>query len=301
MSGAGRPEPGGGRAPGTLRVLTWNVWWLFGAWRERREAIAAVLREVRPDVIGLQEVWGRDGETLAGELAARLAPGGWHWTWAASDAPDRWRRRIDEPPADVGNAVLSRWPIVGREVLRLPVAGGRDDGRLALHAMIDAPGARVPFFTAHLNSVPHESAVRCAQVTELAGFVAAHSSDTDFPPVVTGDFNARPESDELRLFGGHLTAPAVPGLVMVDAWAYADPGAPELTWDRANPHVAASLEPSARIDYIHVGLPGPGGAGSVRAVRRTGDAPVAGVWPSDHAAVVADLALRPPDGPADAP
>ncbi|WP_260868004.1 endonuclease/exonuclease/phosphatase family protein [Streptomyces sp. SAJ15] len=277
-----------------MRVLTWNVWWRFGAWRERREAIATVLRATRPDVIGLQEVWGDGSENLAAWLAAELSrePGEeWAWTWAASEMPDRWRRRVDDDTLDVGNAVLSRWPIVDRDVLRLPTAGGADDGRLALHALIAAPGARVPFFTAHLNQAPYESAVRCAQVAALAEFVASHSGDTAFPPVVTGDFNAVPDSDEIRLLGGFRTAPVVPGQVLVDAWEYADPAAPAVTWDRANPHVAAGFEPSARIDYIHVGLPGPDGLGHVRAVRRTGDAPVSGVWPSDHAAVVADLAL----------
>jgi hypothetical protein len=56
--------------------------------------------------------------------------------------------------------------------------------------------------------------------------------------------------------------------------------------------VAATHEPSARIDYIHVGPPGPGGLGRVRDVRRACDGPVEGVWASDHAAVVADLAER---------
>ncbi|HSY00129.1 MAG TPA: endonuclease, partial [Streptomyces sp.] len=62
------------------------------------------------------------------------------------------------------------------------------------------------------------------------------------------------------------------------------------TWDRTNPYVAKSFGPSVRVDYIHVGPPGPGGIGHVRAVRRAGDGPVDGVWPSDHLAVVADLA-----------
>ncbi|WKX74285.1 endonuclease/exonuclease/phosphatase family protein [Streptomyces sp. XD-27] len=279
-----------------MRVLTWNVWWLFGAWERRREAIAAVLRDARPDVIGLQEVWARGDENLAEWLARRLSrdlDDEWTWTWASSKVPGRWRKRIADgaaETAEVGNAVLSRWPIADRAVLTLPTAGGEDEGRLALYARIDAPGAPVPFFTAHLNHAVHESAVRCAQVAALARFVADHRGGTDFPPVVTGDFNARPDSDEIRLLGGHRTAPALPGQVLVDAWEYADPAAPAATWDRANPHVAESFEPSARIDYVHVGLPGPDGLGRVRAVRRAGDAPVAGVWPSDHAAVVADLA-----------
>ncbi|WP_442818939.1 endonuclease/exonuclease/phosphatase family protein [Streptomyces sp. NBC_01235] len=112
-----------------------------------------------------------------------------------------------------------------------------------------------------------------------------HRDGPPFPPVVTGDFNAWPDSDEVRLFGGTRTAPAVPGLVLFDAWDYADPTVPGATWTPENPYAARLLEPAARIDHIHVGLPGPAGEGHVRHIRRAGHGPVDGVWPSDHAAV----------------
>ena len=50
---------------------------------------------------------------------------------------------------------------------------------------------------------------------------------------------------------------------------------------RGSPGEAGVVGPS--------GPPGPSGEGHVRAVHRAGDGPVDGVWPSDHAAVVADL------------
>ncbi|MGA5896576.1 endonuclease/exonuclease/phosphatase family protein [Streptomyces venetus] len=269
-----------------MRIVTWNLWWRFGPWQTRQKAILTALRELRPDVVGLQEVWAADGENLAEWLAGEL---GLHCAWAPSPAPERWRRRIGDATVDIGNAVLSRWPVVDRDVLPLPAPAETDDGRLALYARLAAPGHDVPFFTAHFTSVPHGSAVRCGQAAALAGFVARHRGDTPFPPVVTGDLNARPDSDEVRLLGGRRTAPAVPGQVLLDAWEYADPAAPAATWDAANPYVAATHEPSGRIDYVHVGPPGPGGLGHVRDVRRACDGPVDGVWPSDHAAVVADL------------
>lgn len=277
-----------------MRVVTWNLWWRFGPWEERQKAILAVLRELRPDVVGLQEVWECGGQNLAGWLADEL---GMHWTWAASDASDRWQRRIGDSTVDVGNAVLSRWPVVAQEVLRLPAPEELYDGRLALHARLATPTHEVPFFTTHLTSAVHASGVRREQVTALAEFVSAHRGGTDFPPVVTGDFNAWPDSDEIRLFGGYKTSPAVPGQVFLDAWEYADPTAPSATWDPANAHVGPH-SPAVRIDYVHVGTPGPGGLGHVRSVRRAGDEPVDGVWPSDHAAVVADLSL--PQGGQDA-
>ncbi len=264
-----------------MRIVTWNLWWRFGPWQARRPAILAALRELRPDVVGLQEVWADEHENLAGWLAEEL---GLHWTWAPSRAPQRWQRRSAGPPAEVGNAVLSRWPVLDRQVLHLP----GDDGHLALHARLDAPGHPLPFFTTHLSSEPHASAARRAQVVELVGFVAGHRGGTAHPAVVTGDLNAWPDSDEVRLLGGYKTAPAVPGEVLLDAGEFADPAAPAATWDPANPYVAAG-NPPVRIDYVFVGPPGPDGLGAVRAVRRAADAPVDGTWPSDHCAVVVDL------------
>ncbi|MDQ1046425.1 endonuclease/exonuclease/phosphatase family protein [Streptomyces sp. V4I2] len=270
-----------------MRVVTWNLWWRFGPWEARQKAILAVLRDLRPDVVGLQEVWAADGENQAEWLADEL---GLHWTWAPSPSPERWRRRIGDPTVDIGNAVLSRWPVVDQEVLELPAPAALADGRTALYARLATPAYDVPFFTTHLTSAPYASAVRCRQVTALAELVARHRGGTPFPPVVTGDFNAWPDSDAVRLFGGYKTEPAVPGQVLYDAWEYADPAAPSATWTPENPHTARVLEPPVRIDYIHVGPPGPVGEGHVRHVRRAGDGPVDGVWASDHAAVVADLA-----------
>jgi endonuclease/exonuclease/phosphatase family metal-dependent hydrolase len=125
------------------------------------------------------------------------------------------------------------------------------------------------------------------QVMALAGFVAEHAG-SGFPPIVTGDLNAEPDSDEVRRLCGHKTAPAWPGLVLVDAWRYADTTDRGWTWDRENPHVLSTREPSGRIDYILVGLPSPSG-GAVRLAARIASSPIENVWPSDHAAVLAEL------------
>lgn len=271
--------------PSPVRVATWNLWWRFGPWQRRRDAIAAVLADARPDLCGLQEVWAGPSDHLAAWLADQL---GMHWTWSPSPAPQRWQRRIGAPTIQIGNAILSRWPITEQAAQPLPAGDGADDGRTVLFARIQTLAGRLPFFTTQLTSTIGRSAVRCRQVASLGRFVAAHTGP-GFPPVVTGDLNAEPDADEVRLLGGHKTAPVVPGLVLVDAWSYADPMTPGWTWDRRNPYVAATGEPSGRIDYILVGLPAASGAGQVRSVRRIGDRPVDGVWPSDHAGVLAEL------------
>jgi endonuclease/exonuclease/phosphatase family metal-dependent hydrolase len=264
-----------------IRVLSWNLWWRYGPWEQRQEAIAATLTEVRPDLCGLQEVWGGPGGNLAADLAGRL---GMHWCWA----PATKGRTAGGDDLSLGNAILSRWPIAAHAHTALPTIGLAGERRVALHARVDAPGGTLPMFTTHLTYGPGRSAVRTAQVRTLAVFVSGQAAGCAWPPVVTGDLNAEPASDELRLLGGLLTAPAVPGLVLVDAWRYADPADPGFTWDHRNGYQANSVIPDSRIDYILAGLPRDG-RGKVRSVRLAGTAPVDGMWPSDHFAVVADL------------
>ena len=282
-----------------IRLMTWNLWWRFGAWQDRRHAILHTLREERPDVLALQEVWGSADENLAGWLADEL---GMEWAWSRSPVQDRWHERNGgDTSVDVGIAVLSRFPILETAERRLPAGDGPDDGKTALHALIDAPGGPLPFFSTHLNSRPEDSAVRCEQVRELAAFVAERVPRGTYPPVVGGDFNAEPDFDEVRLFCGYQTAPAVPGLVLIDAWRFADRAADGGTWDISQQGDDGYPYWLSRIDYLHIGLPEAGSGGRVRAVRRSGDRPVDGVWPSDHAAVLTDLDTLPNAGlPAEA-
>lgn len=268
-----------------LRVLSWNLWWRFGDWQRRQEAIAAVLAAERPDVCCLQEVWTTEEGGQAAALARQL---GMHWALSPCPAPGRWQQRIGDDGIGMANAVLSRWPITRHVSRALSAAPGRVPEHTVLHARVAAPGGPVAFFTTHLESSPDQSATRSAQVRELARFVSEHR-EADRPPVLTGDLNAEPDSDEVRLLGGHKTAPVVPGLVLLDAWRYADAGDPGWTWDRRNPHVAATHEPSSRVDYVLVGAPGRDGAGHVHDVRLVGDRPVDGTWASDHAGVLAEL------------
>ena len=51
-----------------MRIVSWNLWWRYGPWKRRQDAIAATLAETGPDVCGLQEVWEAPGENLAAEL-----------------------------------------------------------------------------------------------------------------------------------------------------------------------------------------------------------------------------------------
>lgn len=271
--------------------MTWNVWWRFGDWERRERRIARVIEETSPDIVGLQEVWATADENQAERLSEEL---GLNRAFAPSPAPKQFQRRIGDTTMQVGNAILSRWPIVSSVSRNLPSTSA-DEGRTALITVVDAPTGPIGFVTTQLASTVGESALRCEQVRALTGHIVDEVPEAA-SLVLTGDFNAEPDSDEIRLLGGHKTAPAVSGLILLDAWRYAEPDGREWTWDRRNPAVLATGEPNARIDYIFVGYRPSTPALYVRSARLAGDVPSHGVWPSDHAAVVADLDGRRTDG-----
>lgn len=258
-----------------VRVLTWNLWWRFGPWRERQALIVDTLRAVEPDVIALQEVWDDGTDNQAGMIAEAL---GYHYVYEA---------RLDNPGVRFGNAVVSRWPITGTEARPLPAPERSDELRSMMRADIDGPRGEIQLFTPHLNWRFDESAIRQEQVRALADFVAG-SPPRHYPAVVCGDFNAEPDSDEIRMLVGKSTTPAE-RLVFHDAWVVAGDGTPGYTWSNANPYVALALEPNRRIDYVFAGWPKAGGAGHVVDCRLVGTESRDGVWPSDHFGVVADL------------
>ena len=258
-----------------LRVATWNVWWRFGPWEQREPAILQSLSEMDADVIALQEVWGDDATNFAHKAGDHL---GYHHSFAAS---------MEIEGYEFGNAILSRWPIIRDDYTMLFGREESGEGRLALFADIEGPRGRIPAFSTHLNWKYEHSHIRQRQVADLSRFVD-QKRPWSFPPVVCGDFNSEPGSDEIRMLTGLTTCPAE-GLVFHDAWAVAGGDGSGLTWDNTNPHVVVEFEPDRRLDYIFVGRPGPGGAGHVVDCQLAGNVPVGEIWPSDHFAVVAEL------------
>ena len=265
-----------------LRVLTWNLWWRFGPWEARRPAIAATLARLDADVICLQEVWD-DGEV---SFAAELADGlGYHHVYGA---------RLDMDGVRFGNAILSRWPITDSEVLPLPADREVEELRTCVRADIDGPRGAVQAYSTHLNWRFDQSATRQDQVEAICGFIDGSRPEGGraVPPILCGDFNADPDSDEIRMLTG-LATPPVPKLVFHDAWVVA--GCPSgssatgATWTNANPYATLDLEPDRRIDYVLVGWPKAGGVGHVTKATVECLEPVDGVVPSDHLGLLAEL------------
>ena len=260
----------------SVRVMTWNLWWRFGPWEARQPAIATVLRDEAPDLVCLQEVWAEDsGDDQAAMLADRL---GFHH--ARTPAP-YWNGM------SLGNAILSRWPILGVESVRLPNLEGEPSHRSALMAVVDAPSGAIPVVSVHTEYRFDQSTTRVAQTSALAKFVKQQHDAGSFPVIIGGDLNAVADSDEIRQLTGR-TSPPVEGLIFQDAWELVGEG-PGHTWHDANPYVADSTWPNRRIDYVLVSWPRPKTLGTPIRAWIAGNRPVDGVHPSDHYAVVAEL------------
>jgi endonuclease/exonuclease/phosphatase family metal-dependent hydrolase len=260
-----------------MRVLTLNIWNVSGDWRARRGAIVAVVRRCEPDVVCLQEVVESDRGNQAQWLAEAL--GGWSLAYGGTPyGPNEGLR--------FGNAILSRRPIEATAHADLPFVPEAGEGqRLVLHARTGG----VDVYCTHLAWQLHDAALRERQVRALVRFV----EETTDPaaavgPVVAGDFNAEPDATAIRYLCGLATLEGT-STYFQDAWRLAGDGGPGLTWSNANPHAALDAEPDRRLDYVFSGFHGRSAAGRPLACRVVADAPVDGVWPSDHFGVLADL------------
>jgi endonuclease/exonuclease/phosphatase family metal-dependent hydrolase len=175
---------------------------------------------------------------------------------------------------------LSRWPITKK--------AARSFGSLrALSVTVEGPRGPLLIFGVVMDAWwLDQSRERQEAVREL--FLHLHKEQDDRPPLILcGDFNADPDSDEIRLLTGR-TAPPANGLSFYDAWEVAGKG-PGHTWSNANPSARQLLWPDRRIDYIFTATPRRGGAGHPLKAALVGTGPVDGVQPSDHYALQADV------------
>jgi endonuclease/exonuclease/phosphatase family metal-dependent hydrolase len=263
------------------RVLTWNVWGRNGSWEARQGAIAAVLRAEAPDVVCLQESWvTADGSSLAAALAGVL---GFHHVDAAQHP---------QPGRDVfvGNAVLSRWPVRRADTMWLPRLDGGLPYRTMLTVELDAPDRTITVHCTHLDWQYDASSARVGQVRAIMHAVADGRGDPmiGYPAVLAGDFNAVPDSDEVRLLTGRSGGPGR-GLVFQDAWEVAGDGGAGFTWSEHNELCVDPAWPRRRLDYVLVAWPRLRPLGNPSSCRVVGVETVDGVQASDHYAVVADL------------
>ncbi len=262
------------------RIMTWNVWWRFGPrWRDRQPVLLRTIRDVRPDVVALQESWATASTSQAAEFARAL---GFHHAFGAPSLPPPPDppEHPDQAEVDLGIGLVSRWPITSTRRVPLP-ARHRPRAPVVLIATLAHPAGPLHVLVNCLEWEPAHHDDRVAQAAAVADLATDPQLDGAAPVLVVGDLNAAPGSPVLRALDDVLT----------DAWAAGggDPGAASLRSDHPFAPLEAEELVDQRIDHILFRPGQPGQRVTVTAPRLAGR-PIDGLDPSDHLAVVCDLA-----------
>lgn len=251
-------------APGSLRLCigTLNVRNTADRWRERRELVVAQLAELRPDVIGLQELrrWPSQIRWITRRLnqSLRLEP------------PYRYHATGKAGPWGVweGIAVLTRLPMVERGFLDL-----EGEHRVANWVQVRLSGGAVlEVYNAHLSS--RDEALRDKQAQLIIDHLQTRGK---VPTLLVGDLNAGPASSTLRLVGERLRS----------AYALVNGAEPMRTWPSALP---TGLNGRV-IDYILVDDHLEVVDASLTFDRPASTDPT--LFPSDHFGIAATIRVRP--------
>nr|WP_269205172.1 endonuclease/exonuclease/phosphatase family protein [Motilibacter aurantiacus] len=177
----------------------------------REDDLRAAVRELAPDVLGLQEADFRQDRSGGVEqvraAAEELGAAGWRFVPSLVGTPGltrTWRPATDEdsagPAPAYGIGLVSRWPVVRWAELRFAAAPFRlpllvpahprprlmpvpDEPRSAVAAVVQTPYGRVSVVTAHLSFVPGYNVRQLARVARWA------RAELPAPRVLLGDFN----------------------------------------------------------------------------------------------------------------
>ena len=294
-----------------LRIVTLNVGSLFEPdWETRRHEVVAQLLDADADVVCLQELWQESSDVGTAQwLVDRLGAAGTEYHFGfGGHAFGAFGEQ--NPQFRFGSAVLSRWPIDDSHVWALPTAEDPDDPIPSMMPweLVHARTAGLDVFTTHLAPAPSHGRHRRLQVLEIDKLIRQTRGDLDahnfgvqrsaMPPILTGDFNAEPDSDEVRFLKG-LTVFNERTTFFQDAWVVAGDDGSGYTSDwRTHPLSDMLNIHRKRIDYVFVGDPfrRAGNAGRVLDCQVIATEPITGVQASDHRGLVVDIEwpTRPP-------
>jgi exodeoxyribonuclease III len=299
LGGTNQAEP----MPETVRIMSFNLWHGGDAGKQPLEQTIEIIKSAEADVVGLQETSGLASEGAArpdraAELAQRL---GWHYV----DQGER-------------TGIISRYPIIQttrrKWGAKLALPTGRQfylfNAHLA-HApyqpyqLLNIPYEDAPFLTTADQAVQAAREARGAQVNRLLAEVNDVAAE-QLPMFLTGDFNEpscrdwtipAATANQCPLFVDWPSTKAVENSGFVDAFRSVHPDPlqwPGHTW---TPTTSPSdpKDRHDRIDFVFVR----GTAVRINWIKIVGEAPefadiVVQPYPSDHRAVVADVAQSPP-------
>ncbi|MDN5745733.1 MAG: endonuclease/exonuclease/phosphatase family protein [Nocardioidaceae bacterium] len=205
-----------------ITVVTLNIHSGQAGQRNELGRVGAAITSWKPDVVLLQEV--DDNRRGSGRVDQAKALG------KMTDLSSVYGGNQFRPDGGpIGNAILSKYPVVKWSNIALPKAGGKQNRGL-LHAVLDVKGTEISFYSVHFD---HKSSG--ARLAQARAVVAQFAKDPR-PKIMGGDLNAGPGSapvSTLRSSG------------LGDAWAVGS----------GSGKTAPAGRPRYRIDFLlHDGL-----------------------------------------------
>lgn len=175
-----------------IRVLCWNLH--HGVGEDGKldlPRIAEVIKAQRPDVVALQEVDNKCRRSGSVDQAAELAK--------LTGMTGVFGKAMDHDGGEYGQAILSKHPVGGTKIHRLP---GDGEPRIAFEAAVTIGGKALRMVSVHLD---HQQDAR--RLKQAEALVAA-LSESDVPLILAGDFNDTPGSPPLKAFAARWTSVA---------------------------------------------------------------------------------------------
>lgn len=236
-----------------MRVVTYNIQW--GKGRDGSidlERIAAAVAGA--DIIALQEVerhWRDQAHPDQAQRLADLFPGfDWVYGAAVDLAGDVGGRR-----RQIGNMILSRWPIESARTFPLPsrpVEGHVNDQQAMTEAVIHTSDLSLRIYNAHLNYLDERQ--RLEQVAVMRRWID-EAPERGAPVTAPGKAELGPEDEWIVLTGGKL--PSMPeSAVLLGDFNCAPASA---TYRALSPDYFDALELAGLAPHQGVTFPGGGG------------------------------------------
>lgn len=170
-----------------LKVVCYNL--RFGELASL-EQLANYIKSENPDIVALQEVDVKTNRERASHQNGKdfITELGYRTGMLTAYA-----RTIDYTGGYYGIGILSKYPFEQTKKVMLPVPEGSKEQRALLMADVELPyNKRFTFVTTHLDH--SSSKVRSIQVQALNEAL----KNNPLPVIVCGDFNARPDSPEIK-------------------------------------------------------------------------------------------------------
>lgn len=173
------------RDPITLRILTYNIY--HGETTDGRvdmDLFASIINEVKPDLVALQEVDKNAQRTGVIDITEELSK--------RTGLKGHFVKHRDFQGGEYGNAILSRFPVTDIDVIE-GYKSGPNGITIPCAKVRLARKTEIVFTCAHLSTKLED---RKAQARQLMDYYSSH----DHPPmIITGDLNAEPSHDEIKM------------------------------------------------------------------------------------------------------